>query len=423
MIRDTATQDEIVDPGPGRRRRRLLLAGGAALLIGTAATMAPALGRWSSAEQTLSRDRMRIATVVRGDLTRDISAQGRVVAAVKPTLFSSADGVVRLEVKAGDSVRRGQRLARIESPELRSELEQETSTLTRAGTALKRQQIEARQTGLENQQTIDLAGVALTAARRELARAEAARAKQAISEFDWAKARDDLATAELRHRHAEQDAQLHGERLAFELQTAQLDIDRQRLRVAELERRVAELAIVSPVSGIVGNLLVEHQDAVADNQPLLTVVDLRALEVELQVPDAYGSTLALGLEARVTWQGRDWPARLVSISPEVVSSQITTRVRFEGELPEALKQNQRVSARILLEGVEDVLSIDRGPFLESSGGRYTYVVDGDLAHRRRISTGLVTVDRVQILGGVEPGDRVVVSSLSDFRDAETVYLD
>jgi len=176
------------------------------------------------------------------------------------------------------------------------------------------------------------------------------------------------------------------------------------------------------VTGIVGNLLVENKDAVAENQPLLTVVDLTAFEVELQVPDSYASSLQIGLDAEVSHQGHTYPATLVSISPEVINSQITAKVRFNGEVPDNMKQNQRVSARILLEGKPDVLMVERGPFLESSGGRYTYVVEDNLARKQRIEAGLVSVGNVEIVSGLKEGQTVVISSLTDFNDADVVYL-
>ena len=303
MIRDTSLQDEVWEKPHGLTRNRVVILIAVVVALGAGTFAYPSLQRWSSAEQTMSRERLRLATVIRGDLTRDISSQGKVIAAIKPTLFSPASGVVDLKVRPGDSVDRGQLLAQVESPALLSQLEQETSALSSAETRFKRQQIQARQVALQNQQQVDMAQVALVAAKRELRRAEAAHAKEAISEFDYDKANDDVARAELSHRHAAADAQLQQESLAFELQNAELDIAHQRLRVTELERQVAELAITSPVTGIVGNLLVEDRDAVAHNQPIVTVVDLTAFEVELQVPDSYASALEIALDAEVSHQG------------------------------------------------------------------------------------------------------------------------
>ncbi|HKI73703.1 MAG TPA: HlyD family efflux transporter periplasmic adaptor subunit [Pseudomonadales bacterium] len=422
MIRDTSSQDEMIEPRRGWTRNRIVLAVVAVCIVGGAAFAYPTYHRWASAEQTVSRERLRLATVRRGNLTRDISSDGKVVAAIKPTLFSPAAGVVTLLVQAGDSVTKGQPIASIESPELKSQLDQESAALSSAETSYQRQEIQAKKTRLENQQKSDLAQVALTAAKRELRRAEAAHEKEAISEFDYDKAHDELTRAELEHKHAVADAGLQKESLTFELKTSRLNIQKQSLAVDELKRRVAELSIKSPVTGIVGNLLVENKDAVTKNQPLVNVVDLTAFEVELQVPDSYASSLEPGLDAEISHQGHTYPGILVSISPEVVNSQITARVRFKGQTPENMKQNQRVSARILLEGKSNVLMVERGPFLESSGGKFTYVVDGNLARKEPISTGIVSVNNVEILSGLKEGQTVVISSLTDFNNADTVYL-
>ena len=91
-------------------------------------------------------------------------------------------------------------------------------------------------------------------------------------------------------------------------------------------------------------------------------------------------------------------------------------------MPEHLKQNQRVSARILLESRDNVLLVKRGPFLESGGGRFAYIVDGDLATRQRIQIGATSVSSVEILSGLTEWQTIIVSSSREFEDADVVYL-
>src|SRR4029078_11175356 len=87
----------------------------------------PTTRRWSRAERSIDGARLRTGVVASGDLERDVSAEGRIVAALHPTLFSPAQGIVTVAVKAGSEVKKGQVLARIESPELRSRLAQARS--------------------------------------------------------------------------------------------------------------------------------------------------------------------------------------------------------------------------------------------------------------------------------------------------------
>src|SRR5690606_27527512 len=111
-----------------------------------------------------------------------------------------------------------------------------------------------------------------------------------------------------------------------------------------------------------------------------------------------------------------------AISPEVIGNQVPVRVAFEGAQPEGLRQNQRVSARVIFEELPDVLTVSRGPFVDSGGGRYAYVLDGDAAVRTPIQLGATSVSQVEVLDGLAVGDRVVVGGSDHFEDAETARV-
>jgi len=421
-ISDTSAQD--VRIAPAANRRRLVFGASVILALAILAWLSvPAVGRWANATVTVPGDRLRVASVERGNLTRDVAVQGRVVAAVSPTLYAPAAGTITLTVEAGASVTAGQVLATVNSPELANSLQQARSTLAQQEVELERQRIESRQLALEKRKQADLAEVALIAADREKRRADAANEVKVISVIDFEKAQDDLRNAELAHAHAVADAKLFDERLAFELRASELAVERQRLLVADLERQVDELSIRSPVNGIVGDLLVEQKAAVARDTPVMAVVDLTVFEIDAQIPESYADDLAIGMPAEVTIGERVYQAPLAAVSPEIVANQVTTRVRFVGDAPSNIRQNQRLSTRILLEDRADVLTLQRGQFLDSGGGRIAYVLGGDgLARRRNIEVGARSLSAVEIVAGLDEGERVVISSIDQFRGADTVFV-
>jgi len=368
-------------------------------------------------------DRLRIATVTRDDLVRDVTVQGRVIAAVSPTIYAPAPGTITLEVEAGARVEAGQVLAVIASPELTNQLQQAQATLEQLSVQLERQRIESRQEALEKRKAADLAEVALVAARREKRRADQANAVSVISVIDFEKAQDELRNAELAYEHAVADADLFDERLAFELKASELELDRQRLLVEDLQRRVDELAIASPVSGVVGDLLVAQKAAVTRDTPVMSVVDLSRFEIDAQVPESYADDLGIGMTAEIIVGSVPYTGELVAVSPEIVDNQVGSRIRFIGDMPPNLRQNQRLTARILIEQRPDVLTLQRGQFLESGGGRVAYVLDGNgLALRRPISIGARSLAAVEITDGLSEGDQVVISSIETFRGAEAVLV-
>src|SRR5690606_34538611 len=126
---------------------------------------------------------------------------------------------------------------------------------------------------------------------------------------------------------------------------------------------------------------------VAKDTALLTVVDLSALEVELRVPESFARDLAVGMPAQIRGNNRDWPGAISAVAPEVVNGEVTARVRFAGDMPQGLRQSQRLSVRVVLDERRDVVMVARGPFVEIGRGRAAYVVEGDYAVRRPVQTG------------------------------------
>jgi len=385
--------------------------------------VAPSVKRWANATVSVPFERVRTATVTRGDLVRDVSVQGRVVAAVRPTLYATAPGTISLQAEAGERVIAGQVLAVVDSPELTNQLQQAQASLAKRKLDLERQRIESRQLALEKRKAADLAEVSLIAARREKRRADEGKERGVIPDIDYEKAQDDLRNAELAHEHATADADLYDERLSFELRASQFEVDQQELVVEDLQRRVDGLSINSPVDGIVGDLLVDQKAAVTRDTPVMAVVDLSRFEIDVLVPEGYADDLDIGMSAEIQSGSQSYDGELVAISPEVANNQVGARVRFVGDGPTGLRQNQRLTTRILLAEHADVVMVQRGQFLDSGGGRMAYVVSEDrVAQRRQISTGAYSLGAVEILAGLEPGETIVISNLDPFRGADTVLL-
>jgi HlyD family secretion protein len=192
--------------------------------------------------------------------------------------------------------------------------------------------------------------------------------------------------------------------------------------VHELERQVTALEIKSPVEGLVGQLLVAQRATVAANTPVVTVVDLGAFELEIRVPDSFARDLAIGMGAEIRAGAANFAGRVRSVSPEVIDGNVATRLEFVDKRPDGLRQNQRLSARILIEERPNVIKVERGPFVESGGGNSAYFVVDGIAERRAIRTGAVSLDAVEITSGAVVGDQIVVSGADAFGDGQRVRI-
>lgn len=419
-IRDTSAQDAVIAPQPVWRRKKVVF--GVVLAVVLVIASVVLVRAFANTTKSINISRIKIAQVTRGDLVRDVAVNGRMVAAISPTLYSTAPSTVSLKVKAGDMVKKGDIVAELSSPDLSNLLKREQANYDQLEAEVGRQKILARKQKLIARRDADQAEIERVTAERTFARFEKAGPDGVISKIEYMKVKDALVTAEIRAKHAEQAAALESEDVDLNLKTKSAQLEQQRLVRDDAQRKVNELKLQAPVDGMVGTLSVANRSVVAANTALMTLVDLSQLEVELEIPETYVSDLGLGMTAEITINGASSKGKISAISPEVVKNQVLARVRFDGAQPQGLRQSQRVSARLLIEEKPKVLMLARGPFVESEGGRFVYLVENNIAVRRPFKLGATSISAVEILDGLKEGDKVVVAGTDQFENAERVSL-
>ncbi len=420
MIRDTSSQDTALTAPSGHfTKRRLMLGGGLVAIVLVAFAL---LTAWRNSDASVNGQRLRIAEVTRGTLVRDAAVNGRIVAATSPTLYSTAPATVNLKVQAGDKVKKGEVLAILESPDLSDALKREQSSCEQLEAEVARQQIQAKKQKLLAQREADTAEIDRLSAQRTLERYQGVANEGIIAKIDFQKAKDALNSAEIRARHAQSAAALEGDDVALELKTKQSQLQRQRLTRDNAQRRVDELTVRAPMDGVIGTLSVTNRTVVQANAALMTVVDLSRLEVEIEVPETFVADLGLGMTAEIMIGNTKAMGKLSALSPEVVNNQVLARVRFNDAQPEGLRQSQRVSARLLIEEKPNVLMVARGPFVESEGGRFAYLMKDGVAIRTPIKMGGTSINAVEIVSGLKQGDKVVVAGTDTFANAARVSI-
>jgi HlyD family secretion protein len=421
MLRDTTGQDRVIERAGLWRAHRKLIIGVLGCLVALGALLAYIL-KFSGAGASVDRSHLMISTVERGSFVRDVAADGQVIATVSPTLYANALGTVSLKVHAGDAVTKGQVLAVVDSPDLAAKLQQEEASAQSLRIDWQRASLDAERTLQKLKDAFDEAEVDRKTAERERERSRKAFELGSYTELQALKAEDALEKAQFAYAQAKLNYESQPKQNRFDVDSRKALYDRQEYMVQDLKRQVDGLDVRSPVDGQVGQVEVADRSSVPKDAPLLTVVDLSALEVEIKVPESFARDLKPGMSADLEGGGGRFKGVVSGVSPEVVAGQVTARLRFMGDKPLGLRQSQRMSVRIFIDRRENVLMVDRGSFLGQGGGGFVYVVHGDVAERRRVNLGAASVEKVEILGGLEPGDAVVVSNTDGFNGAERVIL-
>ncbi len=412
MIAGTNSQDETITVA--KKTFPFKLAAVFGIFALTLYSILPSLTQWYSSIPSVNADALTTATVVRGELIRDVSVSGKAVAAEAPQLYSTEVGKITLLVKPGEEVTQNQVVAQLDSPELKALIKQQESTLEQLSINANRGLLADKEAQLDLESNMNAAQSKLNVAKRERQRAKISFSKQIISEVDWMKSQDTLSDAEQFYQHAKKRVELAKERLIFEKQHRQFLVQKQQLILDELKRRHQALDIKSPVTGVVGNWLVAQKNSIAANTAIMTIVDLSEYEAELNVPEFYADDLGLGLTVSMKISG---------VSVEIKSNQVKVRAKLATQSHMQFRQNQRINARIEFEKKDNVLMVKRGPFIGSLAGQFAFKkIDNTTAEKIAISTGSSSVEYIELIAGVTEGDQLIISDYQGFAQAAQVNI-
>lgn len=401
-----------------RHRLALLLAAASLALVALAT---PPILRATGVRASVSLSRLSLATVERGVFVRDFAADGRVVAANSPMLYSPAAGSVALRVKPGDAVSKGQVLVVVDSPDLGARLLLERASLDALRAELHRARLEAERRLAELRQLHEQALVEFRTSEREYQRSRRAFEAGALSRMQMERAEDAMEKARFALQYAASSLESAPGQSRLDLESREAMLRRQQVLVDDLGRQVANLTVRSPFDGRVGQIQVSDRASVPRDAPLLTVVDLSQLEVEIDVPEGFARDLSPGMGAELSGHGRTWTGSISGVSPEVVNGQVVARVRLGEDRPEGLRQNQRLSVRVMIERRDDVLMVERGMLQDQAAGQVWKVQDG-MALRTPVRFGSTSIGRIEIVEGLSAGDRIVVAGMDAFHGAPRVIL-
>jgi HlyD family secretion protein len=293
-----------------------------------------------------------------------------------------------------------------------------------------RGELLALRTGLEEQRLNQLATVASAKAAFLSARADAHAAdglvaKRMVSSLEAGKKKD---------RAEEMDARYRAEKLRLDLLTETSD-DKIALQAEQVDRldqiadfqqkRVESMTVRAGAPGVLQDTTLEVGQWVQPGETLAKVAEPRGLKAVLKIPETLARDVATGQQAKVDTRNGVASGRVFRIDPSVQNGAVEVHVRLEGELPRGARSDLSVEGTIEVARAEDVLHIDRPAYSQADATLGLFVLNpaGDGAIRATVRLGRVSTGSAEVLGGLEPGDRVVVSDMSRWSTFDRLEID
>jgi HlyD family secretion protein len=191
-----------------------------------------------------------------------------------------------------------------------------------------------------------------------------------------------------------------------------------------VKRNMENLVIRAPVSGHLTALSAEGGESKKRGERLGQIDVLDGFKVRVPIDEHYITRIDLGQQGAFTFGGSEYRLVIAKIYPEVLDGRFTVDMSFDGREPDGIRRGQTLRVRLELGELGEAVLLANGGFYQATGGRWVYVLDesGAEARRRRIHIGRQNSEYYEVLEGLEPGERVIVSSYNGFGNAERLVL-
>lgn len=365
------------------------------------------------------------AEAKRGEFNDYIRVSGQVQPMTTVQLSPTEGGnVQRIVAEEGSKVNAGDIIVVLSNESLdmqilnaEAELAEKENILRNTMISMEQQKLSVRQDRLSLQ-------IEVRRAKRAYEQNKALYEERLIAKEDYLKAAEDYELAkdklELVVNRERQDS------LYRSTQISQMheSLENMRINMNMIRRRKENLSVKAPISGELGLLDVELGQSVAAGSKIGQINDLGSYKIEAQVDEHYIDRVAPGLEATFERQNEKYSAAIRKVYPEVRDGKFKADFRFVGQQPENIRTGQTYYLNLQLGQPAEAIIIPRGSFYQNTGGKWVYVVnaDGTKAVRRNVRIGRQNPQYYEVLEGLEPGEKVIISSYESFGDKDELII-
>ena len=370
-------------------------------------------------------DRLTIAEVQHARFNEFLDVEGKVQPILTRKLNTLETGtVVRIVAQDGDMLSVGDTILILQNPDLVRLVEDEYDELEKKRITFSEREIQMqRRTSELIRQSIRTAyDLRIIAKRYEQSKAEfemgassRAQLELAQEEYSFSNVNTEMLLEELRH-----DSLMN----AIQITLMQNDFQREQLRYERSRSRLDDLIVRAPIAGQLSFLSVIPGERVAVGNSIGELKVIDQFKISTNISEFYIDRIMPGLTATVTWQGQRFPLKITRVNPEIRDRQFEIDLVFIDGHPENMRIGQNYRIQIELDQPEDALVMAKGSFFQATGGQWIFKINetGDKATKVNISIGRQNPQQYEILEGLRPGDRVIVSGYDNFGDAEQIVL-
>ncbi|MET1255403.1 HlyD family secretion protein [Aliikangiella maris] len=371
----------------------------------------------NQADFSVERETLVFGEVQRGNYTVSVRGSGVLVPDNVQWLSADVDAtVVRIALKAGNLVRKGDLIVELANPQLEQQYAEAKWDLEAMREEFKAAQV-AQETELLTQQSTVLntkldyeKSVHEYKARKELIKTGA------VSKLDFQKARVEMDQSEQRWHSSEKELAKMQENLAAQNKARKARLSQIEKRAERIAQQVENLQVKATMDSTVLEVPLEAGQRILMGSNLAKLARQDSLIAELQIPELQIRDVAIGQRVVVDTRNSKIEGKVSRVDPAVINGNVQVDVVFTQQLPSDARPDLSIDGEIKITEIDNTLFVERPLFAQSQSKAafYKLTEGGNFAERIEVEVGYGSVNQIQIIAGLEVGDKIVTSDPTRF---------
>ena len=384
------------------------------------------VSRLEPAAPRVDRDTIYLDTVQRGPMVRQVRGTGTLVPERIRWIPATTDGAVEsIVIRPGAQVAPDTVIVELSNPELEQTALEARLNLEAAEARYGNRQVEVERDILNQRATLATIEAQLKTARLQADADEQLFTQGLVSSLELQKSQAAVQEYDTRFRIEQERLQMATDTVEAQLAVERSEVDRLRTLYELRRRQVEDLRVRAGMPGVLQQVPLEEGQRVTTGTNLARVGDPTVLKAELRIAETQAKDVQIGQTAEVDTRNGVIPGHVTRIDPAVENGTVTVDVALDGALPRGARPDLTVDGTIELERMDDVLFVGRPVFgqEESVVSLFRMEADGAHAGRTRVGLGRASVNTIEVLEGLRPGDRVVLSDMSAWDQFDRVRIE
>ncbi len=376
-------------------------------------------------QSSINANKIRVATTEIGSVENTLTATGEVIPAFEQIITTPIKASVKqVYFTVGAKIQKGQPIVELDKSLTMIELEKLKDQLALKQNSIEKLKMDLNKKIFDSDINDKVKQLNINRLKAELEDTKRLQKVGGRTQEDITKAENALRIAELEKSQLENELSYNKKSVGANLKDYTLQASIEEKNLKELSHKIKMADIVADRAGVLTWVNDKIGTAVNEGEMLAKLADLGSFRVEGSCSDVYAEQLKVGLPVIVRINDQALRGMVVQIKPAVSNGVIQFAISLDDNRSTLLRPNMKVEVYVITQKVDNVVRIANGPAFNGKRKLPVFVLEnGKTAKRREIETGLSNFDFVEIKQGLKPGEKVIITDMSQYKHLDQIQIE